>query len=161
MRQLPRTGNILMSQFSGFVVDAEQGVLFSAGVTATGMHYLAHWQWFGATVFCVLVAATDPVSVIATFKEAKVEGRLLVLIETESLFNDGTAAIVFGIVVALAGGYRLTPLAITSMLEMIPRPYTGPTLAMGARQRRKSVTFPSVTTCITADRLRQYAIANK
>jgi CPA1 family monovalent cation:H+ antiporter len=108
--------NQLRRDFSVIVVLATLGVLLSACVTATGMHYLAHWQWLGALVFGSLIAATDPVSVIATFKEAKAQGRLLVLIEAESLFNDGTAAVVFGVVVALASGQQLTSLVITSML---------------------------------------------
>jgi len=95
---------------------ATLGVLLSACVTAAGMHYLAHWQWLGALVFGVLIAATDPVSVIATFKEAKAHGRLLVLIEAESLLNDGTAAVAFGVVVALASGQQLTSLEITAVL---------------------------------------------
>jgi monovalent cation:H+ antiporter, CPA1 family len=61
-----------------------------------------------ALVFGVLIAATDPVSVIATFKEAKARGRLLVLIEAESLFNDGTAAVAFGVVIAMASGEQLS-----------------------------------------------------
>jgi CPA1 family monovalent cation:H+ antiporter len=80
------------------------------------MHYLANWPWLGAVVFGVLIAATDPVSVIATFKEAKAQGRVLVLIETESLLNDGTAAVVFGVVIAIAAGHHLTILDITGML---------------------------------------------
>ena len=63
----------------------------------------------------VLISATDPVSVIATFKEAKAHGRLLVLVEAESLSNDGTAAVAFG-VVAMASGQQLTSLEITAML---------------------------------------------
>ena len=106
----------LRRDFSVIVLLATLGVLLSACVTATGMHYLAHWQWLGALVFGVLIAATDPVSVIATFKEAKVHGRLLVLIEAESLLNDGTAAVAFGVVVALASGQHLTSLEITAML---------------------------------------------
>jgi CPA1 family monovalent cation:H+ antiporter len=98
------------------VVLATLGVLLSAGVTAAGMHFLMHWQWIGALVFGVLIAATDPVSVVATFKEAKAQGRLLVLIEGESLLNDGTAAVAFGIVIAMAAGQMLTPLEITGML---------------------------------------------
>jgi CPA1 family monovalent cation:H+ antiporter len=98
------------------VVLATLGVLISALATATGMHYLMHWQWIAALVFGVLIAATDPVSVIATFKEAKVQGRLLVLIEAESLLNDGTAAVAFGVVVALASGQQLTSIEITVML---------------------------------------------
>lgn len=95
---------------------ATAGVLLSAGVTAAGMHYLAGWQWIDALVFGALIAATDPVSVIATFKEAKAHGRMLVLIETESLFNDGTAAVAFGVVVALASGQAFTPGQIAVML---------------------------------------------
>ena len=102
----------LRRDFSVIVVLATLGVLLSASVTAAGMHYLAQWQWFGALVFGALIAATDPVSVIATFKEAKAHGRLLVLIEAESLLNDGTAAVAFGVVVALATGQELMSLEI-------------------------------------------------
>ena len=106
----------LRRDFPVIAVLATLGVLLSAGVTATGMHYLAHWQWLGAFVFGLLIAATDPVSVIATFKEAKAHGRLLVLIEAESLLNDGTAAVAFGVVVALASGQQLTSFEITAMV---------------------------------------------
>jgi CPA1 family monovalent cation:H+ antiporter len=106
----------LRRDFPVIVVLATLGVALSACVTALGMRYLAHWEWIGALVFGVLIAATDPVSVIATFKEAKVQGRLLVLIEAESLFNDGTAAVAFGVVVAMAAGGQLTSLAIAAML---------------------------------------------
>jgi CPA1 family monovalent cation:H+ antiporter len=101
---------------SVIIVLATLGVLLSACVTATGMHFLVHWPWAGALVFGVLIAATDPVSVIATFKEAKAQGRLLVLIEGESLLNDGTAAVAFGVAIALASGQQLTSLEITGML---------------------------------------------
>src|SRR5260370_27823665 len=74
--------------FSVIVLLATLGVLRSACVTTIGMHYLARWQWLSALAFGVLIAATDPVSVIATFKEARAHGRLLVLIEAESLLND-------------------------------------------------------------------------
>ncbi|HXZ46195.1 MAG TPA: sodium:proton antiporter [Pseudolabrys sp.] len=106
----------LRRDFSVIVVLATLGVVLSACVTSLGMHYLADWQWFSALVFGVLIAATDPVSVIATFKEAKARGRLLMLVEAESLFNDGTAAVAFGVVVALASGQQFTSLDITAML---------------------------------------------
>ena len=88
------------------------GVLLSASVTTVGMHFLAHWEWASALVFGVLIAATDPVSVIATFREANVHGRLRLLIEAESLFNDGTAAVGFGIAVVLASGHTLPGLTM-------------------------------------------------
>ncbi|PYS88367.1 MAG: sodium:proton exchanger [Acidobacteria bacterium] len=87
---------------------ATVGVLLSAAVTAVFMHYVAGWGWEASALFAVLIAATDPVSVIATFKEAKVEGRLRLLVEAESLFNDGTAAVAFALVLAYANGQTLT-----------------------------------------------------
>lgn len=80
------------------------GLLAAAALTAAGMHYLAGWGWAPACVFGILIAATDPVSVIATFKEAGVHGRLRLLVEAESLMNDGTAAVGFVIAVAIATG---------------------------------------------------------
>jgi len=44
--------------------------VFFCGRYRTGMHYLARWQWLGAPTLGFLIAATDPVSVIATLKEA-------------------------------------------------------------------------------------------
>ena len=86
------------------VVLATLGVLLATGVTAAGMHFCAHWPWETALLLGVLLAATDPVAVIATFKEAGVEGRLRLLVEAESLFNDGTAAVLFGVALAATGG---------------------------------------------------------
>lgn len=83
---------------------ATVGVLLSASLTAAGMHYLVGWQWGAALLFGVLIAATDPVSVIAIFREAGIHGRLRVLVEAESLFNDGTAAVAFGVALAAVQG---------------------------------------------------------
>jgi monovalent cation:H+ antiporter, CPA1 family len=83
---------------------ATMGVLLSAAVTTLIMHYFAGWGIPQSILFGVLIAATDPVSVIATFKEAKVTGRLRLLVESESLFNDGTAAVAFAVALAFAAG---------------------------------------------------------
>jgi monovalent cation:H+ antiporter, CPA1 family len=87
---------------------ATVGVLLSAAVTAAGMHYLAGWGWQSAILFGVLISATDPVSVIATFKEAGVHGRLRLLVEAESLFNDSAAAVAFSIALTFAMGGSIT-----------------------------------------------------
>jgi CPA1 family monovalent cation:H+ antiporter len=50
-----------------------------------------------ALVFGALIAATDPVSVVAIFRKLGAPKRLEVLLEGESLFNDGTAIVLFGI----------------------------------------------------------------
>ncbi len=86
------------------LVFATIGVILSALITSAGMYYLAGWTWQSAVLFGILIAATDPVSVIATFREAGVHGRLRLLVEAESLFNDAVAAVGFSIVLALTSG---------------------------------------------------------
>lgn len=98
----------LRRDFPVIITFATIGVLLSAGITAVGMHFLVNWQWESAILFGVLIAATDPVSVIATFKEAGVHGRLRLLVEAESLFNDSTAAVAFVIALAFATGGQVT-----------------------------------------------------
>jgi monovalent cation:H+ antiporter, CPA1 family len=95
---------------------ATVGVCLAAIVTATGMHLMLDWDWGSAIIFGVLIAATDPVSVIATFKEAGVVGRLRLLIEAESLLNDGTAAVAFVTVLGVLTGGQETVLSITGTL---------------------------------------------
>lgn len=95
---------------------ATVGVVLAAGVTAIGMHYALGWFWGSAITFGVLIAATDPVSVIATFKEAGVQGRLRLLIEAESLLNDGTAAVAFVAVLGVLGGQQQSALSLLGSL---------------------------------------------
>ena len=51
-------------------------------------------------VFGAITSATDPISVLSIFKEAAVSKKLSTIVEGESLFNDGTAAVLYGILVA-------------------------------------------------------------
>jgi CPA1 family monovalent cation:H+ antiporter len=95
---------------------ATLGVLLSATLTAIGMHLLAQWEWVSAILFGALIAATDPVSVIATFKETGIHGRLRLLLEAESLFNDGTAAVVFAVALTLANGSAITAFGVAQTL---------------------------------------------
>src|SRR5262249_8195295 len=55
-----------------------------------------------ALVLGALVSATDPVAVVALFRRLGVPRRLQVLLEGESLFNDGTAIVMFNIMIAIA-----------------------------------------------------------
>jgi CPA1 family monovalent cation:H+ antiporter len=94
------------------VVLATVGVFLSALVTAALMTSLVHWPTAAAVLFGILMAATDPVSVLATLREIGARGRLALLIEAESLLNDGTAAVLFAIAIGFADGVPLTYQAV-------------------------------------------------
>lgn len=51
--------------------------------------------------FGALISATDPVAVISLFRELGVSKRLSVLVEGESLFNDGVAIVLFNLALAV------------------------------------------------------------
>jgi CPA1 family monovalent cation:H+ antiporter len=63
-----------------------------------------------ALVFGALISATDPVAVVALFRTLGVPKRLSVLIEGESLFNDGTAIVLFNIMMAIALTSQFNPI---------------------------------------------------
>ena len=85
------------------------GVIVTMGVTALILVYGLGWSWEIALLFGTLVAATDPVSVVAAFRELGVSKRLSTIMEGESLFNDGTSIVLFRIVLAvvLAGNLNI------------------------------------------------------
>jgi CPA1 family monovalent cation:H+ antiporter len=90
---------------------ATLGVVISAALVAVGMVGILGWPVSSALVFGVLIAATDPVAVIAMFTDTGVKGRLRLLVESESLLNDGVAAVLFALVLAWAlatGGEEAT-----------------------------------------------------
>jgi CPA1 family monovalent cation:H+ antiporter len=80
------------------------GVAIAASIVGIGMHWLVGWSWIGAALFGVLIAATDPVSVIAAFRELRCEPRVSMVVESESLLNDGVAAVAFALLSAIAAG---------------------------------------------------------
>jgi CPA1 family monovalent cation:H+ antiporter len=80
------------------------GVGIAAAVVAAGMHWIVGWSWIGAALFGALIAATDPVSVIASFREMGAQPRVSMVVEAESLLNDGVAAVAFAVMSAIAAG---------------------------------------------------------
>ena len=84
------------------VVLSTLGVVITAVVVAAGMANFLAWPIAPAVVFGVLIAATDPIAVLAMFKDTGIKGRLRLLVESESLFNDGVAAVLFVLVLTWA-----------------------------------------------------------
>ena len=99
----------LRSDAGVIVLMATLGIILAAGVTAVGLHYIAAWPWEISLPLALLISATDPVSVIATFKEAGVAGRLRLLVESESLLNDGTVAVLYGVALSIIAGSDVSP----------------------------------------------------
>lgn len=97
------------------------GVLISALFTAWGMALVLGWPLPSALVFGALIAATDPVAVIALFKDLGLGGRVRLLVESESLFNDGSAAVLFALLLAFAQtpGAPLMPATMLGSLALM------------------------------------------
>ena len=68
------------------------------------LHFGSGLSWSAALLFGSIVSATDPVSVLALFKKLGAPKRLTVILEGESLFNDGTAVVVFRIILGVVIG---------------------------------------------------------
>ena len=72
-----------------------------------------------AMVFGALISATDPVAVIAFFRTLGVDKRLSILMEGESLINDGVAVVLFTLAVAAAGSAAAPPTLLEGLFEFV------------------------------------------
>ena len=75
---------------------------------ANTLHFVQDFTWKHALVFGAIISATDPIAVVAVFKSLGVPKRLSVLLEGESLLNDGVAIVFFTLSVALVTGQVVT-----------------------------------------------------
>jgi Na+:H+ antiporter len=87
---------------------ATLGVLVATLITGFAVYWVIGLTLSTALVFGAIISATDPISVLATFADMAVAKRLSVIVEGESLFNDGTAAVLFGILAAGVGSGKLS-----------------------------------------------------
>ncbi|HSH18382.1 MAG TPA: sodium:proton antiporter [Candidatus Saccharimonadales bacterium] len=83
------------------------GLMISAGLIAAALYYLLpliglEIPFIVALLFGAIISSTDPVAVLALFKELGAPKRLTMIFEGESLFNDGTAVALFLAILAVA-----------------------------------------------------------
>ncbi|MEJ2549597.1 MAG: Na+/H+ antiporter [Anaerolineales bacterium] len=95
-------GVILNMLFVGFVIHWGDGLVLPIAI-----------------VFGSLIAATDPVAVVGIFRKLGAPKRLEVLLEGESLLNDGTAIVMFNLALAAvaAGSFDLAE-GVTSFIRV-------------------------------------------
>ena len=81
--------------------------LLSAVVILYPLDYSSSFSWAEALMLGAVLSATDPIAVVALLKEVGASKRLNTLIEGESLLNDGTAMVVFLVMLEIAKGESL------------------------------------------------------
>src|SRR5262245_39385613 len=80
---------------------AVPGLLIHAAATGAIIHLALGLPWAIALLFGALIAPTDPIAVIALFRSVGAPRRLTLVVEGESLFNDGAAIVLFQIILAV------------------------------------------------------------
>ena len=78
------------------------------------LHLAQDFTWQYALVFGALIAATDPIAVVAVFRGLGAPRRLSVLLDGESLLNDGTAIVFFTLSLSLVTGASVTAGQLTT-----------------------------------------------
>jgi CPA1 family monovalent cation:H+ antiporter len=102
------------------------GVIAAIGITAVvltvtfrGLGIVRDFSWGTALVFAALIAATDPVAVTALFRRLSAPKDLLVLIEGESLLNDGTAIVFLSLILAYVTGTPTTSVSLAAEFLLV------------------------------------------
>lgn len=100
---------------------ATVGVVVCMFGVAAILHFAAGVNIQTALLFGAMVSATDPVSVIALFRQMGIDKRLTMILEGESLLNDGTAVVLFKLVLALvvAGGQFSMPNIVENFIVVV------------------------------------------
>jgi CPA1 family monovalent cation:H+ antiporter len=96
-------GDELRRAFGGVALLAVPGVLVTAAVVASILNFATGLPLNEAFLVGAIVSATDPVAVVSTMRRLSAPPRLVTLVDAESLFNDGTAALVFVVALAALG----------------------------------------------------------
>lgn len=89
------------------VLFAVIGVIISVVGISLALSQLTHLALPIALLVGASLSATDPVSVVALFRELGASKKLTVLMEGESLFNDGVAVVAFLLLVGIPLGTKV------------------------------------------------------
>jgi CPA1 family monovalent cation:H+ antiporter len=118
---------------------------------ADALDYVQNFTWRYALVFGALIAATDSIAVVALFKELGAPKRLSVLIEGESLLNDGTGIVFFTLSLSVAAGIQTTVggLAVDFLQIVGFGLLIGGVVGLGISQVTKQINDPMIEITLT------------
>ncbi|MDQ2858230.1 MAG: sodium:proton antiporter [Candidatus Eremiobacteraeota bacterium] len=100
---------ILRNRSALIAILALPGVILTAFLVAGGLALAGLMPFLPALLLGAILAATDPIAVIAVFRRFRVPEELATIVEGESLFNDGAAIVLYGVVVASVTGIQAAP----------------------------------------------------
>ena len=89
--------DVLRRSLGTVAVLAIPGVAITAAVVALAVRWTTGMDLGLAFLLGAIVCATDPVAVVAIFKQLRAPASLATTVEAESLFNDGTGVVLFAI----------------------------------------------------------------
>ena len=94
----------LLKDIKPILMLAVIGLLISTFAVGFAMQWISGIGFVACLLLGAIVLATDPVAVVAIFKDLGAPKRLTILVEGESLFNDATAIVLFIILAAVMVG---------------------------------------------------------
>jgi CPA1 family monovalent cation:H+ antiporter len=87
---------------------AGPGLIISVVVVGLILHFAVGLDWAVAFLLGAIISPTDPIAVLALLRQLGLAPRLRLLIEGESLFNDGVAAAITQVLLASVIGSAAT-----------------------------------------------------
>ncbi|CAN5634810.1 hypothetical protein BH24ACT22_BH24ACT22_06920 [soil metagenome] len=93
-----------LNNLGAILVLAVPALILSAVFVGLALYFGLGVPFAAALLFGALISATDPVAVVAIFRQLGVPERLLTLVEGESLLNDGLAIVLFNVLLLVALG---------------------------------------------------------
>lgn len=102
-------------------------------------------------VFGSLIAATDPIAVVALFRSMRASPRLTNLLEAESLLNDGTSIVFLTLILGFVAGTATSAAALSLQFVMMVGGgiLTGAAVGFGVSRLMKQVDDPMIEISLT------------
>ncbi len=94
---------------------AGPGLGISVAIVGLILHFAVGLDWAVALLLGAIISPTDPIAVLALMRRLGLSARLLVLIEGESLFNDGVAAAITQALLVVVLGSAASSVSLVSI----------------------------------------------